>query len=120
MPEIVFVDDDADILDLVEQTVGRQYDVAVFDEARAALACLRENGARLLVTDLRMPGLNGFMLIDEARALIPELKVLLISAFIDSSSKAERSFYERYTPHCLSKPFTFADLVAAIGGILQN
>ena len=120
MPDIIFVDDDVDVLESIEDYFSRFFSIVVFSSAMAALEYLRERGTKLLVTDLRMPGLNGFMLINEARTICPELKILLISGYIDASSDDERILYERYTPYCLSKPFKFSELQEKIEEILEG
>ena len=117
--DIVFVDDDGDIIETAREYLSRDYDIEAFTSAESALDFLKKQRARLLVTDLRMPGLNGFMLIDEVKAIYPDIKVLLISGYIDATSSKERSLYEKYTPHCLSKPFRLSELLEEIRSILE-
>ncbi len=118
MCDIVLVDDEDDVINTIGPYLGRDYSVATFKTAEKALDFLQGNRTRLLITDLRMPGLNGFMLIDEAKNMNNDLKIILISGFIDTNSKQERELYKKYTPWCLSKPFSLKELAKLVGGIL--
>ena len=118
--DIVLVDDEDDVLDTVGVFLESKYKIATFKDGTHAVQFIRKNKVRLLITDLRMPGLNGFMLIDEAKVLNDDLKIILISGFIDTNSKEERDLYRKYTPWCLSKPFSLNDIGKLVGGILST
>ncbi|GAB6039199.1 sigma-54 dependent transcriptional regulator [Fundidesulfovibrio butyratiphilus] len=55
--------------------------VLIRDSAESALEALAERPVALLITDLRMPGMDGIALIDRALALEPALTVLMLSGF---------------------------------------
>ena len=58
------------------------YDVIEATSGADALRVLRGGAAPdLLITDYRMPGMNGVELIDEARQLAPEMRVMLITGY---------------------------------------
>lgn len=116
--DIVLVDDEDDILDTIGPFLKARYKVATFKDGSRAVQFIRKNKVKLLITDLRMPGLNGFMLIDEAKLLNDDLKIILISGFIDTNSKEERDLYRKYTPWCLSKPFSLSDIGKLVDGVL--
>jgi DNA-binding NtrC family response regulator len=116
--DIVLVDDEDDVLETIGPFLGAQYKIETFKNGDRAIQFIRKNRVKLLITDLRMPGLNGFMLIDEAKMLNKDLKIILISGFIDTNSKEERDLYRKYTPWCLSKPFSLADIGKLVDGIL--
>ena len=118
--DIVLVDDEDDVIDTIGPYLESNYTIATFKTADKAIGFLKEHKTKLLITDLRMPGLNGFMLIDEAKHMNEDLKIILISGFIDTNSQQERELYKKYTPWCLSKPFSLADLGKLVEGILHR
>ncbi|WP_028534854.1 sigma 54-interacting transcriptional regulator [Paludibacterium yongneupense] len=78
---IVLVDDDADLLRLVGMRLGAAgYEVEAHGSAEAALNAMAARRADLLLTDWRLPGMNGLELFDEVRRRYPALPVILLTA----------------------------------------
>jgi DNA-binding NtrC family response regulator len=81
---VLVVDDDRDILeslrDLIESSIpGVQVETA--SNGATALEMVRDHGLCALVTDYRMPGMNGIDLAAAAHRLKPRLPIFLITAF---------------------------------------
>ncbi|HXZ00280.1 MAG TPA: response regulator [Stellaceae bacterium] len=86
MHSILFVDDDAAMRDLVRRSLERQgFFVQPVPTAEVALMLLAEQiPFDLLITDIVMPGgMNGFELVDRAKALQPELRVLYLTGYVN-------------------------------------
>jgi two-component system, cell cycle response regulator CpdR len=82
---ILVVDDDEDGRDFVETVLSREEIEACFAaDGAAALTLLGGREFDLLLTDVRMPGIDGHELACRARALRPGLRALYMSAFHDS------------------------------------
>lgn len=111
--EVHVVDDDADVRDALGLLLGlRGYKVRLFDCAEAFLATLKPQTAGCLITDIRMPGMNGLQLqrvLNEREARLPVV-VLTAHGDIDSARTALRAQAVDF----LLKPFKEADLIAAI------
>ena len=118
--DIVIVDDDQLFLEFLGQALASDYRIHAFACAHEALRYLTNNDATLLVTDLRMPGLNGFMLINEARRLRPSLKILLISGYLDPSCETDQDIVSRYTANFLAKPFKLPEIRGTIASMLAD
>lgn len=118
MAKILIVDDDPDILDLVQGMLTPEHDVMVSTDAAGAMDVLRSTPIDLLVTDIRMPQCNGFMLIRQAMATHPELRVIVMSAFYDETDETARQIVSRYAPIALSKPITRAAIKAAVNSAM--
>jgi len=89
-PRILVVDDEAAIRDLLAKTLAlAEYDVDVAPEGRTAVERLRGSSYDLLITDLRMPGVDGLSLIREARRFRPDLPVVIITGFSTETSAIE-------------------------------
>ena len=77
--------------------------------ATIALDAIGAGGVDVVVTDLRMPELDGFAPIDRIRATHPEIRVIVMTAHgaLDSATEAVR----RGAYHYLTKPFKLDELV---------
>jgi excisionase family DNA binding protein len=89
-PRILVVDDEAAIRDLLSKTLSlAEYDVDVAPEGRTAVERLRATSYDLLITDLRMPGVDGLTVIREARRFRADLPVVIITGFSTEASAIE-------------------------------
>ena len=87
-PRLVVVDDEADMLDFVERTFRREYQVERALSVQEALPLLQTGVVRVLITDRRMPGRSGAELLDAARTLQPAAVRILLTGFSDGSEAA--------------------------------
>lgn len=118
MARILVVDDDADIVDLVEAMLSPEHEIIGVTDTSEALEALRTSHVDLLVTDIRMPVQNGFMLIQQAKKLSPGLQVIVISAYYDETDEVARQIVHQYAPIALSKPLTRATVTEAVAAAL--
>ena len=89
-PRVLVVDDEASICDLLSKTLAlADYDVDVAHDGKAALERMRLFGYDLLITDLRMPDIDGLTVIHEARRLNMHLPVIIITGFSTEASAIE-------------------------------
>ena len=89
-PRVLVVDDEASIRDLLSKTLAlAEYDVDLAFDGRAALERLRTTPYDLLITDLKMPGVDGLTVIREARRLKTDLPVIIITGFSTEASAIE-------------------------------
>ncbi|MDD5063641.1 MAG: response regulator [Phycisphaerae bacterium] len=81
---IFFVDDEPAICRSVSQTLTRSgYTVSCFTDADLCLQQLRSQSCDLLITDVRMPKMDGIELVRRAKRIVPWLSVLVITGFGD-------------------------------------
>jgi len=89
-PRVLVVDDEASIRDLLSKTLAfAEYDVDVSPDGRSALERMRTHPYDLLITDLRMPGVDGLQVIQEAKRYKANLPVIIITGFSSESSAIE-------------------------------
>ncbi|MDR1613573.1 MAG: sigma-54 dependent transcriptional regulator [Planctomycetota bacterium] len=80
--KIVIVDDDDFMRDSLMEALDRPgYDLRGFARAKDAVEELADGSASLLLTDLRMPEMDGMELLREVRRLDPRLPVVMMTAF---------------------------------------
>jgi len=82
------------------------------------LAVLRDQPAELLVTDVRMPGMNGLDLVQSVRELSPSTSCILITG--DTSLETARGAARTGAVDYLPKPFTEQDLLKAVQFALRR
>jgi DNA-binding response OmpR family regulator len=81
-PRILIVDDDTDVRDFVCTILDQEnFDTVSARDGREALALLGNGEYDLLLTDIRMPGIDGFELVERARRARPDLRVLFMSGY---------------------------------------
>ncbi|MEM7346997.1 MAG: response regulator [Chloroflexota bacterium] len=94
------------------------YQVDIASSGEEALTKLTYNRYDLLITDLKMPGITGFTLVEVARSLHPDINVILMTAFgsPEVQDEASRLDVDKY----LTKPFSTAQLHETIQEIFMK
>jgi len=111
-PRVLVVDDEATIRDLLSKTLAlAEYDVDMAPDGRTALERLRIIPYDLLITDLKMPGVDGLTVIREARRLKSDLPVIIITGFSNEASAIEA--VNLGVSGYLTKPFRVPRVLAA-------
>lgn len=77
---VLVVDDDPSICEVFRMRMEREkWEVTTALEAGAALELLKEQHWDILITDVVMPGINGFILVETVRSLYPALPTIIIT-----------------------------------------
>ena len=81
---IFFVDDELEVCEVVSETLEESgYEVSHFTRTADCLERLRSEICHLLITDLKMPKMDGIELLTEAKRLAPWMPVLVITGYGD-------------------------------------
>ncbi|HTY98929.1 MAG TPA: response regulator, partial [Rhodocyclaceae bacterium] len=116
--DILLVDDDPDLRQLIGMRLAAAgHNVREAGSGEEALAMLSAVRPDVLVTDLRMTGLDGLALFERARALAPSLPVIILTAHGTIPDAVEAT--QRGVFGFLTKPFDSRDLLARIDAALQ-
>jgi len=82
MERILVVDDDRGMQDMLDIMLSRAgYQVATADDGAAALEIIRKRKFDLVITDLKMPRVDGIDLLRGVKDTAPETAVILLTAF---------------------------------------
>lgn len=82
--QIFVVDDDTCILDSVAVFLNKAgLECTCFESAEACLDYLRRENCDLLITDIRMPGMDGMELLVEVKKIVPWMPVLIMTSYSD-------------------------------------
>ncbi|KMO36374.1 C4-dicarboxylate ABC transporter [Methylobacterium variabile] len=111
---VLFVDDEETVREALQQWLTlADYAVTTFDAPEAALAEIDETFPGILVSDVRMPRVDGLEVLERALARDPELPVLLVTGHGDVPMAVEAMRRGAYD--FIEKPFAPERLVDAIG-----
>jgi DNA-binding NtrC family response regulator len=116
---VIIEDDQANRRSLVRALSREGYRVEAFAEADPALSYLREHReVSLVVTDLMLPGTDGFGVLDEARAIDPHLGVLMITGHgsVESAVDAMKRGADDY----LTKPVNLEELRKRVSTLVEK
>ena len=116
---ILIVDDEPTLVFFLKQGLQESEYAYIVEGAASgeeALTKLTYNRYDLIVTDLKMPGISGFTLVEVARSLHPDISVILITAY--GSPEVQREVKLLGVDNYLMKPFPMADLQNSVHEIL--
>ncbi|OGQ10208.1 MAG: hypothetical protein A2138_08610 [Deltaproteobacteria bacterium RBG_16_71_12] len=116
---LLLVDDEPDVLELLSETFADGYDVVTAPSGWKALDTLRADRVDLLITDQRMPSMTGVQLIERAKAELPQLPCIILTAYtdpVDLIAAINRGHVYRY----ITKPWDVADLVQTVESALEE
>lgn len=89
-PRILVVDDEQAVRDLMATYLGTaDYDVETVEDGPTALERLQAHEYDLLITDLKMPGMDGLSVIRETRRHNADLPIIIITAYSTEASAIE-------------------------------
>ena len=113
------VDDESGLRDmLADALVLAGFEIEVASDGRSALAALHEGIFDLVVSDVNMPKLNGFELLERMRASGIEIPVILLTARQDKVDVIEG--FRKGADDYVTKPFGLEELVMRIKARLKH
>jgi two-component system response regulator HydG len=116
---ILVVDDDSEMCRMVSDILkGEGFSVVAVHDSLEAAKLLSKEEFDVMVTDLKMKGLKGLDLLEEANKVAPLTPVIIITAFgtIESAIKAMKMGAYDY----ITKPFKMDELVLTVRKALEN
>ena len=122
MSSVLLVDDDLDILDSVKTVLElaiEGVEVRTAASGKAGLAMLREAPVELIISDFRMPEMDGAEFLEQAETVRPGTPRILISAFPEAILK-ERVESRVRIDHVLPKPMDVDELIGITQGFLSK
>jgi CheY-like chemotaxis protein len=121
MPRVLIADDEDSMRSLVARAVAMDgHETVTAEDGAEALDILtREEGAfDLLLTDIKMPVMDGIALALTVARDFPDLTVLLMTGFADQRERA--SNLSAIVHDVVTKPFSVSDIRAAVNDALAS
>ena len=119
------VDDERDILSIIKRGLEskNRFQVETFIDAESALESLKENPDDyydLVLTDIRMPKINGFELYRRIKESNPHMKIVFITAFEINKEEFSKVIPSLDVIDFISKPVSMSTLMNKLNSILNQ
>lgn len=115
---ICVIDDDSSIRWVLDKALGNAgLQVVEYDSADSALRAISKQEPAVIITDIRMPGMDGLALLEHIHSRYPDLPVIIMTAHsdLDSAVAAYKGGAFEYLP----KPFDVDEAVALVSRALE-
>lgn len=123
LPDIWVIDDDQSIRWILQRAlINTGFKVTAFETASKALLQFKRaylsNPPALILTDFRMPGINGFELLKQIKNMDENLPVIIMTAYSDLDTTVEA--YQEGAFEYLPKPFDIDDVISLVTTACQQ
>ena len=117
MHKILVVEDEKNIRESLEASLSDTYDIRTAPSAEAALEHIKTEAFDLLITDIRLPGMDGIALMRKFKEIFPQNPVIVITAFssIQNAVEAMKAGANEYVP----KPFSLEEIEIKVKNLLN-
>ncbi|MBW1739672.1 MAG: response regulator [Deltaproteobacteria bacterium] len=116
---ILVVDDELDMLMLLRMIIEEKtsYEVETTNNPAEGLKMLREKDYDLVITDLKMPGMDGIELFDELKEIKPDIPVIIMTAY--GSLETGDEAMKKGVADFITKPFRKDSILFTINRVLE-
>lgn len=117
--DILVVDDEEMMRELLEDVLVMEgYSVETAVDGQAALSRVKEVQPLLVISDIKMPRMNGFELLKSVKERFPEMRMIMMTGYADDFSvkDALRLNADEY----IIKPFNTQDIAAVVKSVLGD
>ena len=107
--KLLLLDDEEDIINALRRLLRNKYEIIPFNKGDEALAYLQENHVDIIMSDMRMPKMDGAEFLAHAREIIPNAIRLLLTGYSDMDSTV-KAINDGGVYTYISKPWNNQDL----------
>lgn len=112
-PRILIVDDEKIVCDMCRISFTRSgYDVTTFTDSKQARAALETETFDVMITDLKMKGVDGIELLEFAKEMNPDTQVILLTAFGTMETAVDA--FRKQAFDYFTKPARISDLQESV------
>ena len=117
--KLLLVDDEKDfIVTLAERLELRGFQVQTAVDGESALKIIENDPPQVVVLDVLMPGLSGLDVLQQMKARVPQIPVILLTGRGSTTEGAEGMQLEGYD--CLMKPVNIDELIRKMEEAVKN
>lgn len=120
---VLLIDDDKDVLTVLKRSLELK-GINTYDFANPILAVehFRNNATNydIVVTDIRMPQMNGFEVARAVKEIRPDIKIAFITAFEINKSEFEKVLPSTKVDAFITKPVTLSAFTETIKGVTEH
>ena len=121
LKKVLIVDDEETLTWSMARSLSKdrdKYEVVVANDGREALGLIRKSKFDLVITDIRMPDINGLDLLLRIKKEYPQTKVIIMTAY--GSSDIRREANRRGSLYYVEKPFEISEIRKIIIDLLSQ
>jgi DNA-binding response OmpR family regulator len=111
LKKVLIVDDEETLTWSMAKSLSKdrdKYEVIIANNGKEAINILKKNKVDLVISDIRMPDINGLDLLVKIRKEYPEIKVIIMTAY--GSSEVQKEANRRGSIYYVEKPFEISDI----------
>lgn len=108
-PKILYIDDEIENLQSFRFLFKKEFEISISQSPLEALEMIKDEDFSLILSDSRMPGMNGVELLTKAKALKPQIPRILVTGYTDYDSILEAINQARIV-QCVHKPYEAKDM----------
>ena len=119
METVLIIDDEKNYLVVLEALLAPEgYEIITTDNPQKALGLMKEYDLDLVITDMKMPGISGMTILEEAKKINPDIPIIIMTAFgsIEMAVEAMKKHAYDY----IEKPFKNEALKLTVEKALRN
>ena len=117
--KVLLVEDDQWIRDSLRRFFANENcALMAVETGEDGLEIVRDNACDIIITDYRLPGMDGLAFLKKAQKINPRLKKILLTAYMTESVISEA--FRLGVHEFIEKPFTTEDLEEALGRIIET
>ncbi|MCF8345947.1 MAG: response regulator [Bacteroidales bacterium] len=119
-PKILYVDDEPVNLMLLKAHLEKKYDILTAGDGPSALDVIAANrGLKIVISDMRMPHMNGVDFISEAVKSAPHIHYYILTGF-DISPEIQQALDQGLIRRYFKKPFRSSEMITEFDGLLKE
>ena len=88
------------------------YEVETFTDSAAALQRMAESKFDVIITDLKMEGADGFQVLERARELLPQARIVVITGF--ATLETAKESFRKGAFDFVAKPFKLGGIIECV------
>jgi DNA-binding response OmpR family regulator len=115
---LLIVDDEQDVANALEAGLKRRgFEVDVFYDPFKALASFEPHRYDLIISDIKMPKMNGFEMVYEMKKRDSDVQVIFLTGFVDLMKEVNKLFTKLNVREVIQKPIGIQELVERINSL---
>jgi YesN/AraC family two-component response regulator len=117
--KILYVDDEAINLQLFKLNFQNLFEIKLAESGKEGIDIALEQNIPVVISDLKMPGMNGIEMIDQIKMTSPETKCILLSAYFESEASKMGMKKEQIFKY-VTKPWRRDELLSIINDAFKE
>lgn len=91
MDKVLYVDDEVDNLLLFKMNFRSDYNIITIDHPLECIKLIEAEEIKVVITDYKMPILNGMQLVEKIKAIKPEVVCIILSGYVEAEVVTDKS-----------------------------